>query len=263
MEIIIYQMRKGGKRRSLYPIYGWSSREFTQTINKIYINSIVLRVCVKAHRCMLDIRSYTRKELIEIFNTNRFDSIKGKLNRQGYEFISHGRGETATIEIIKKPSRFIRFCVDELGFAPQTDFEKLKRFLYKYMFDDDFRQLPYNGMKDIMVRETIISNPTITNYVRKLYSNNMIGYGDSNYYSINKELSTYTPITEQQYKEAWKIYWEYRDGGYSLAFVEMCNHVNGYPFKNDKVIFNAFEMAKIAELEEILLEEYNENERYI
>lgn len=209
---------------------------------------------------MLNTRIYTRKELTDIFKTDRLDSIRAKLTRQGYEFITSGRADNATIEITKRPLRFRRYCIDELGFAPQTDFKKLKKFLYKYMFDEGFRQLPHNGMKDIMVRETIISNPTITKYVRKLYSNNMIGYGDSNYYSINKELGTYTLITEKQYKEAWKTYWEYRDGGYSLAFVEMCNHVNGYPFKNDKVIFNAFEMGKIAELEQILLEEYEEDE---
>jgi len=88
----------------------------------------------------------------------------------------------------------------------------------------------------------------------------MIGYGDANYYSIDRKSGKYTPITEKQYKEAWKIYWENREGGYGLAFCEMCNHVNGYPFKNDKTIFNAFEMRKIAELEEILLEEYNIDE---
>ena len=98
-------------------------------------------------------------------------------------------------------------------FAPQTDFKKLKRFLYKYMFDDEFRQLPYNGMKDIILQETIISNPTITNYVRKIYQNNMIGIGEPNYYSINKRLGTYTPITEKQYKEAWRLYWEARNEG--------------------------------------------------
>ena len=206
---------------------------------------------------MLDIRTYTREELITIFKTNRLDSIKAKLTRQGYEFEASGRGETATVTITKQPLRFRRFCIDELGFAPQTDFKKLKRFLYKYMFDDEFRQLPYNGMKDIILQETIISNPTITNYVRKIYQNNMIGIGEPNYYSINKRLGTYTPITEKQYKEAWRLYWEARNEGaeYHVALSEMCHHVKGYPFKNDKIILNGFETDKIAELEEILLKE--------
>ena len=211
---------------------------------------------------MLDTRTYTREELIEIFKTDRLDSIRAKLKRQGYEFIAEGRGKTATVTITKQPLRFRRFCIDELGYAPQTDFGKLKRFLYKYMFDDEFIQLPYNGMKDIILQDTLISNPTITNYVKKLYTNNMIGTGEHNYYSINKFMGTYTPITEEQYKEAWKIYWEHRHAGadYHIALVEMCQHVNGYPFKNDKIIFNAFEMAKIAELEEILLEEIDKDE---
>ena len=40
----------------------------------------------------------------------------------------------------------------------------------------------------------------------------------------------------------------------------MCAHVNGYPFKNDKMIFNAFEDATIMELQEILLEEVDPKE---
>lgn len=209
---------------------------------------------------MLENRLYTRKELTELFKTDRLDSIKAKLKRQGYEFTTSGRGETACVTITKRPPRFRRFCIDKLGFAPQTDFEKLKIFLYKYMFKDTFRELPKNGMKDIMIQETVISNPTITNYIRKLYNNNIIGHGDPNYFSINKHLGTYTPITEEQYKEAWKIYWENREGGYFIAFVEMCAHVNGYPFKNDKMIFNALEDATIMELQEILLEEVEPKE---
>ena len=73
---------------------------------------------------MLDIRTYTREELITIFKTNRLDSIKAKLKRQGYEFETSGRAETATVTITKQPLRFRRFCIDELGFAPQTDFKK-------------------------------------------------------------------------------------------------------------------------------------------
>lgn len=209
---------------------------------------------------MLENRLYTRKELTKLFKTDRLDSIKAKLKRQGYEFTTSGRGETACVTITKRPPRFRRFCIDKLGFAPQTDFEKLKIFLFKYMFEETFRELPKNGMKDIMIQETVISNPTITNYIRKLYNNNMINSGDPQYYAINKRLGTYTPITEEQYKEAWKIYWEYRGGGYELAFMEMHYYLNGFPFKKDKIIFNAFEDKKIMELQEILLEEVEPEE---
>ena len=33
---------------------------------------------------MLDLRKYTRQELIDIFKTKRLDSIKAKLQRKGY-----------------------------------------------------------------------------------------------------------------------------------------------------------------------------------
>lgn len=207
---------------------------------------------------MLECRTYPRRELIEIFGTKRIDSIKGKLKRRGYEFESHGRGETYEITITKQPpDRFRDFCIDELGIAPQTDFEKLKTFYSKFFFDEEFRSLPQNGMKDIILQNTIITNPTITSYVRNLYKNEMIQMGDPLYYSCNKFLGLYTPITEKQYKKAWAIYWELRNSGaeYHIALNEMCSSLGGFPVKTHETIFNAFELGKIEELEKLLLEE--------
>ena len=91
---------------------------------------------------MLDMRTYTREELKEIFHTDRIDSIKSKLNRQGYTYEASGRGQELTLKITGLPPRFKTFCIEQLGFAPQTDFERLKVFLYHFFFDDDYRQLP-------------------------------------------------------------------------------------------------------------------------
>ena len=79
---------------------------------------------------MLDMRTYTRQELIDIFKTDRLDSIKAKIQRRGYIYTTSGRGDTFTMTITGLPPRFKTFCIERLGFAPQTDFERLKVFLY-------------------------------------------------------------------------------------------------------------------------------------
>ena len=81
---------------------------------------------------MLDMRTYTREELVELYHTDRIDSIKSKLNRQGYTYSACGRGQTFTLTISGLPPRFKTFCMEQLGFAPQTDFERLKVFLYNF-----------------------------------------------------------------------------------------------------------------------------------
>ena len=92
---------------------------------------------------MLDLQRYTRQELIDIFKTQRLDSIKDKLKRKGYKFTTDGRGDSFTLTITELPLRFRNFCTDELNFALQTDFVKLKRFLYRFIFDEDFVRNAY------------------------------------------------------------------------------------------------------------------------
>ena len=210
---------------------------------------------------MLENRLYTRIELTELFKTDRLDSIKAKLKRQGYEFTTSGRGETACVTITKQPLRFRRFCIDVLGFAPQTDFKRLKKFLYKLMFDEEFRQLPFVGMKEYMIQTFYITNQTLCRWVQTLYDNNLITFCEQIYFSINKNrLDMYRPIEEKEYKKAWKLYWDNRENGYHEAFVKMCQSVEGYPFKKEILIFNDLESDKIDTLAEILKEEIDNDE---
>ena len=77
---------------------------------------------------MLNIQSYNQKELIEIFGTDRMDSIRRKLDSEGYQYTVSGLGNTYKLTVTELPFRFRSFCIEKLGFAPQTDFEKLKVF---------------------------------------------------------------------------------------------------------------------------------------
>ena len=41
---------------------------------------------------MLELRDYSRAELIELYGTDRLDAIKAKVKRQGYTYENVGRG---------------------------------------------------------------------------------------------------------------------------------------------------------------------------
>ena len=214
---------------------------------------------------MLDLQTYSRQELIDLFKTQRIDSIKAKLQRKGYKYTTTGRGEAFTLTITELPLRFRNFCIDELHFAPQTDFVKLKKFLYRFMFDEDFRHMPNKGMARLMMDDIKISNQTISKYILKLYQENIIGFSKEGlYYSIDinyKEHDNYCRrITAEEYKKAWEIYWKTKEenGNDSVsAYFDMCSYIDGHPHRKAIVMFNAIEKEKIETLKEILQEEIN------
>ena len=205
---------------------------------------------------MLDLRTYTRKELLEIYKTDRLDCIKAKIKRRGYEYTTNGRGDSLTLTITKCPPRFREFCIEKLGFAPQTDFKKLKAFMTRLLLDDEFRRLPYVGMEKELENDTYISAQTIGKCARYLENENITGRGDWIYYAIKNNKTKYcSEITREEYKEAWCIYFDNIEEEYSERFGLMCHSIGGYPFKKEEILLNAFKSDVIDELIKILEEE--------
>lgn len=213
---------------------------------------------------MLDTRTYTRAELVEIFKTNRLDSIKEKLTRNGYEYVSSGRAERVTLTVTKKPSPFRDYCIKELGFAPQTHFHKLQPFLYRFAFGEDFRQLPMTEMARQMKDEISICDDTINAYIQKLIENDIIYRDESNfnYYVIktdrNGNKST-KRIDKETYNKACAIYREEKAKGNKNAFQVAGASVGGKLFKNGVILENAFGKKKFDELKKILEKEKENN----
>lgn len=209
---------------------------------------------------MLNMRTYTREELKELFHTDRIDSIKSKLNRQGYIYEASGRGQELILTITGLPPRFKTFCIEKLNFAPQTDFERLKVFLYHFFFDDDYRQLPIVTMARILTNEFYISYQTLSNWIDKLEKANLIhrSFAEFNYFAFGKDESgndITIPITEKMYKEAWRAYWQGNEISYCEALACMNSVVNGTPQKFGVIDSNAFEEQMIDELKDILRKE--------
>lgn len=218
---------------------------------------------------MLEKKTYTRQELIKLFKTDRLDSIKAKIKRRGYTYTTSGRGDTFTMTITSVPPRFREFCIERLGFAPNTDFDRLKVFLYCFFFIDDFRKLPFVSMKECMINNVEITRQTVSRWVGKLYHSNWICDGDLIYYCIDTKEKTYRRIEKEQYNKAWSIYWENRtdDEGYelqySIAYNQMWIYLGGHPYKKNDIIFNGFYTKDIEELKEILIKEIGVNEQSI
>lgn len=210
---------------------------------------------------MLNTRTYTRQELLELFKTDRIDYVKSKLKRQGYVYTTCGRGNTLSLTIISTPPRFRNFCIDRLGFAPQTDFIRLKIFLYKLFFDEEFRKLPYYAMVLLMENEMSVTYQTLSHWVSVLEKSNILwrSMAEFNYFSVKPEEFP-IEISQELYNEAWKAYWNDREDGWGLSVFRMKQVTDGgKPYKIGVIEENAFEQDTINELKEILQEEININ----
>ena len=206
---------------------------------------------------MLLCREYTRKELEQLFATNRLDAIKRKLNSDGYTYETSGRGKDFTLTITACKNAFKVFCKEELGFSPQTDFEKLKGFLNRLFYDEAFAKLPFSAME----RECGISSETLSKWIKHLCNQNLItlAFGDFIFYSsrkVEKNNFETIEITEQQYKDAWKAYWEGRNDGYFISMCRMYETIQGTPHKRGKLIENAFEIERLDKLKELVKGEF-------
>jgi len=210
---------------------------------------------------MLNTRTYTRQELLELFQTDRLDYIKNKLKRQGYIYTTSGRGEAFCLTIVSTPPRFRNFCIERLGFAPQTDFVRLKVFLYKLFFDEAFRKLPYQAMVLLLQSEMDITYQTLSHWISILEKNHILwrSITEFNYFSVKPEEFP-IEITQELYHEAWSAYWNDRDDGWGLSVYRMKQITDGgKPHKVGVIEDNVFEEDTINELKEILQEEIHIN----
>lgn len=203
--------------------------------------------------------TYSRKELEQIYATNRLDAIKRKLNSDGYTYTTCGRGDNFTLTITACKNPFKAYCKEELGFAPQTDFNKLQVFLNRLFNDVEFARLPFAAME----RECGITSETLSKWIKHLCNQNLItvAFGEFVYYSTRRvDNNTFetVEITEQQYKDAWKAYWEDREDGYFLSVNRMYNTIQGTPHKRGRIVENAFETERLDKLKELLKENNHE-----
>ena len=163
---------------------------------------------------MLELRDYSKAELVEIFGTEDAQGLKRKLQRYGIKFQTTGRGQNLTFTITETADPFKVFCIDELGYDGRTDFVKLRNFLYCFLNDDEFRAMP-DEVKEHRMKEEgkPMCRQTIAGYIAKLDAQNLIDRNSGEYIYYFAYKDTQRIATRQEYSEAWKEYWEAKAAG--------------------------------------------------
>lgn len=162
---------------------------------------------------MLEKRKYTRQELIDLFKTSRLDAIQGKIRRAGYLYTDAGRGKDYTLEIkeLPKADQFKQYCIEVLGFSPQSDFQKLKTFLFFFLENEEFMTLQYTEMEQIIKDHGgSVSAPTISKYFTQLSS---IGWAVQEpfeyvYFLYDSSSGKTKYITREEYCSINKEFWQ-------------------------------------------------------
>ena len=197
---------------------------------------------------MLEVKTYSIQELRKILGSETKKQIDGKLKRYAVEFESTGRGSNLTYTIEKLNDPFKVFCITELGFSAQADFNHLKHFLYHFYHDDVFMSMP-DKRKELMMDTCYdyhISRQTIANYENKLAKKNYIAKSSEFiYYFAYKDY--YRETNKEEYLEAWHYYWflsdKYGRGFWPMLYV--IQKYGGAPNKHARYESNAFYLKKI------------------
>jgi len=189
---------------------------------------------------MLEMRNYTKLELAEMLGTSSNQGIKRKLDRYGVIYTSEGRGENIQITIKDIPDKLKVFCIIELKASPQTDFKKLRNFLYYFLCDESFVELPDESKEALMREEGFdISRQTIANYIERLERNNLLSKKSGNYVYYFSSKEEVRRVEKEVYCEAWKEYWEIKKGcDYWGAITYIYEKYGGYPHKYEIPEFN-------------------------
>ena len=222
---------------------------------------------------MLDKRTYSRQELIDIYKTDRLDAIKKKITREGYSYKDCGRGKSYTMEILSLPDnskQFEEYCIREMGFAPQTNFIILKYFLYNVITNDDFIKLQYNEMVEILKEQMkaiieknkniSITAQTISKYFKQLQENDWIFLDSFEYvyYVYDTNINHNRYIDKKEYCKMYKDYWiTLRATHYDFEIAE--NQIRAKygskPKKRAKAEINAFSFMQYNAIQEFLEKE--------
>lgn len=208
----------------------------------------------------LELRTYTRAELKEIFHTDRTDSIKRSLTRAGYAFKSGGRGKGYWIEITALPSPptpFEVFARREFDCGPQTDFKAMETHFFLLFYEPEYQFLPSNHQAKYLGEnyQLTVSDHSLRNWQRFLIDKNWIAKDKSKvkYFLCRKGKPPYE-ITEEEYKKAWHKYFSLCQKGIdrSTALHIIYDSYGGMPRKQVGFSENALTQEKLQELRNIL-----------
>ena len=167
---------------------------------------------------MLEERKYTIAEMEKITGTQSRQGIRRKLQNYDITFEESGRGSSVVFDVKNIKDKFRVFCIIDLNFPSQTDFIKLKYFMYYFFCDETFAQIP-DEAKEAKLREDgrNISRQTVSNYIERLNRSNLISKNTDEYVYYFAKGGDRRTATKEEYSKAWREYWENKNNGFDSA----------------------------------------------
>lgn len=196
-------------------------------------------------------RSYSKSELNVMLGKSSVQALQRKLKRYGVTFHTTGRGEKSKYEILDIDDPFKLFCIIELDFEANADFDKIQYFYYYFFNDDEFAAMPdEEKAQQMSERGCPVTRQTIKRYTQKLERKIWIAKDTENciYYFVRGNERRI--VEKEEYSKAWKEYWHDKDDGLSSedAIINMRTKYNGVARKQPVPLRNAFYLAKIEEM---------------
>lgn len=210
---------------------------------------------------MIKVGNYSILELKEALGVSDKQGIDRKLTRYGVEFTSTGWADRREYHITNISDPFKVYCVLDLGIPAQSDFDKIRNLYYYFFCVEGFTELPLIEMAKVMEAEGVpASRQFVSKWIEYLRHLDYISFtnADCEYYAISRDEAgnrICKEITRAEYRDAWCIYFEWRDiEGSGTAYARMYNTIGGHPYKKPIYQENALKFAEIQELIDIIID---------
>jgi hypothetical protein len=205
---------------------------------------------------MLELRDYTKEELVAIYGTDKVCNITRSMERAGYKYVTNGKkGKNYRLTITALPhSSFKELCVSRLGIPAQSDFYILRNLFY-YIFCDEELSLTDSALE----QKLGTTRQTIRKWIDFFIEKGLLvehGREYSYYVAIDKDC---IEISREEYLQAWRKYWEVKQetGNSDIAFAAMIKVNGGIVSRAPKREENGF----YSELIDALVEAIEREER--
>lgn len=190
---------------------------------------------------MLELKSYSKEEMVAMFKTKNNQGLARKLYRYGVSFDVQGRGENAIFTITNIDNPFKIYCITELDCNGRNDFYKLRNFYYYFFNDEEFSAMPCEVQETRMkLIHKGISRQSIAGYLDKLYNKGMIAKNSGNFIYYFAYKNEQRIVEKAEYIEAWHEYWDKIRSGYNNyeAIYDMICRYGGVARKQEIPMIN-------------------------
>lgn len=179
---------------------------------------------------MLELKRYTKAELVAILHTKSKQGLTRKLDRYGITYTTDGWGDNLCITLTAIPNKFKIFCITELDFPAQCDFYKLRNFFFYFFADDDtFRSMPDEVIETILTeRGKRISRQTIAGWKSRLDQLGIIQISATDYIYYFAFRQHQRISDHAEYARAWSEYfYNMHNGTSSYDAIEIMRYDYG------------------------------------